>query len=839
MSDFFSGLQSGNIRFPDARINGGGPLPTTLSGPAGVNGDPDGRYNATSALLKNISPYQYEPGTNRMGSDRNYQQIPHRRYAVVPKLYLPSSNLQNIKRIEMSHPVDQGDIAFVVLLKQQHLMLAATPNFVSAGQNYANLEPLCNLCTINYILRGIQSITTKNGPWNDLAQDLGFNVLEADKDKRYNELLHIFEHRIKPFGICAGSEKQGGLHQTGLAPITTAVDHVTTLTVDGQNRDLVNLWNCLDLSSGDLLTLELKEVGNLNDYCAYTLNHYYKGTVHETFAYDGTNGNRPVFQVVPSTQKEWTYNSIQAVKKNKPGEIIQHYWHIGQMMHQRGRSALPNVVPPRDDSQYLRGQLLQITFAPTFKKHTSDSSGLILLSSSTSGTVVPAGLGPSSKTGGKLVAKIFSNMGFPKDPTKPENLDAWYTHQKLGNRTAQVNEDLNDFLDLMTAIIPNLKKLDPSKTKVTFKMVIDELPNFLAFKNPGTGATKRLRDIISTQVTNGNFSKSRTFDPRYLPGANVLELLDEMQQALNTSTTDDYKKGVAFTFIKKPGAFTAKDKKKLMLLGMVANLLRNKNQVSICTTLVLWFLQTATFRDFLKNCAGDNLAMLVGFVLTNFMEAQFDVNQAKTSDIWDTLNKKEINDLFTANTHVVLQYYFKDLNVADPNYEAFDEKNNEQLHNLSNQILVGLCGLTFGYWSKPEDYKRKFVLGSVGDELTIDYDVGKFEPAPEIFELCENLRVPDIETKMKQKLENVFFAAQPSDINSAIDELKKSITKDSVTLVSNAANTNPYAVDADLGSAASASSAAPAAAASVNESLFSKTKLVVPKGAKLKRKLTD
>ena len=45
MSDFFASLTQGNVRFPDARINGDGPLPTTLSGPAGIHGDPDGKYN--------------------------------------------------------------------------------------------------------------------------------------------------------------------------------------------------------------------------------------------------------------------------------------------------------------------------------------------------------------------------------------------------------------------------------------------------------------------------------------------------------------------------------------------------------------------------------------------------------------------------------------------------------------------------------------------------------------------------------------------------------------------------------------------------------------------------
>ena len=76
-SDFFAGLSGSGIRFTDARINGPGPLPTELSGPAGINGDADGKYNFNGDLLSGITPYA-GPGQGRMGSDHSYQQIPHR-----------------------------------------------------------------------------------------------------------------------------------------------------------------------------------------------------------------------------------------------------------------------------------------------------------------------------------------------------------------------------------------------------------------------------------------------------------------------------------------------------------------------------------------------------------------------------------------------------------------------------------------------------------------------------------------------------------------------------------------------------------------------------------------
>ena len=74
MSDFFSALSEGGIRFTDSHINGPGPLPTELSGPAGINGQADGRYNFNSNLLDGITPYSWAK-QGQMGSDRNYQQI--------------------------------------------------------------------------------------------------------------------------------------------------------------------------------------------------------------------------------------------------------------------------------------------------------------------------------------------------------------------------------------------------------------------------------------------------------------------------------------------------------------------------------------------------------------------------------------------------------------------------------------------------------------------------------------------------------------------------------------------------------------------------------------------
>ena len=93
---------------PDSQWNVG-PLPSVKNGPAGSSGDPDGVINGTSELLQNIQPYAYASSA-RTGSDRNYQQIPHRIQSIVPKLYLPHASLAEPELVGLSHPIDQGDV---------------------------------------------------------------------------------------------------------------------------------------------------------------------------------------------------------------------------------------------------------------------------------------------------------------------------------------------------------------------------------------------------------------------------------------------------------------------------------------------------------------------------------------------------------------------------------------------------------------------------------------------------------------------------------------------------------------------------------------------------------
>jgi len=377
MSDIFAAL-SGGIRFPDARINGGGPLPTSLSGPAGINGDPDGLYNFNGELLPGITPYAFGPG--RMGSDRNYQQIPHRIQKIIPPVFLPyAEKLHNDSMMKVSHGIDQGDIAFAINSEQVQSMLFDSVCMRDAKiyqMKIPNSTAFVNLATVNYILAGLQRFTAsdthKTCTWASMAVHLGFDW----KHHNLPGLMRLVSTRLLPFGICAGSEKQGGQNETGLAPVQAAANHVTTMTVDGQNRDLVNLWSHLDLSAGDTLILRLKFMPTQN----YTLNHYYKGVVRQTFPH-----NKPCWQLV--ADKFEMQSEPQTDVPEAYDYRVNGYWRVRQLFQHWGKTE-QDAGGHANNTMHLRGQLLQVTFAPVWtclggiRRHTPTSAPGSLLNAS-------------------------------------------------------------------------------------------------------------------------------------------------------------------------------------------------------------------------------------------------------------------------------------------------------------------------------------------------------------------------------------------------------------------------------------------------------------------------
>ena len=289
---------------PDSQWNVG-PLPSTQNGPDGADGTADGRYNFNADLLSGITPYAYGESA-RTGSDRNYQQIPHRSQQIIPLLHLPNANYNVDELVPVSHVVDMGDVAFVVgTSRVQGILFDRSKQLdtLISKSELPSRNAFVNLATANYLLAGLQRLTKKEysldrrhpNAWQRLADDLNFNP-EA-KDAR-REMLKLFRTGFVPFGVCAGSEDQGGQHETGLAPVQAAVNHVTTMTVDGQNRDLINFWRAVSLDSGDDIIYRLEWMPTQH----FTLNHYYKGVVHQSFTEEiwcwqikpmCSDGNRP------------------------------------------------------------------------------------------------------------------------------------------------------------------------------------------------------------------------------------------------------------------------------------------------------------------------------------------------------------------------------------------------------------------------------------------------------------------------------------------------------------------------------------------------------------------
>lgn len=373
MSGFFGGLTNGNIRQPESQFNVG-PLPSIANGPPGINADADGRYNFNSNLLEGITPYAY--GQGRMGSDRSYQQVPHRIQQIIPMLHLPHADSKIQDLVALSHSVDQGDIAFV--LGTHRVQGVLFDRALQLDSNIARSQlparnAFINLPTCNYLLAGLQRLPktqsiafiSQNRPmdaWSRLAQDLDFDPADGDV---CNELMKLFRTAFVPYGICAGSENQGGQHETGLAPVQAAVNHVTTMTVDGQNRDLVNFWRRYDLNGGDQLILRFEYLPTRT----YTLNHYYKGMVHQVFP-----TQEMCWQIVPDVYRvNYNRNLFDGIPRHECDDMdydyrLHGYWRIGQMFHHRAKND-SSVDRYSDDTVFLQGALLQVTFAPVWVQY--------------------------------------------------------------------------------------------------------------------------------------------------------------------------------------------------------------------------------------------------------------------------------------------------------------------------------------------------------------------------------------------------------------------------------------------------------------------------------------
>ena len=294
-----------------------GPLPGSGGLPRPLHDTADGRINYNSTLLGNLTPYAYgEPGY--LSSQTAYLNIPHKIQKIVPVIYLPEAKPGATDFFDLSHPVDDGDLAFTLRLDRNSLFCTGLRNGDMRRAGLGNaIDPLINLATVNYILSGVQCGITStphpgSGDGGNLWTELLFNLDRTRFGKRagmssrdysanplsLSDIVHLVRHCIRPFGITRGSEKQGGQNEATLSPATWPVSFVVSVTLDGKESNVMNLWHHANLSAGDDLVLALK----LMPLRRYTLNHYYKAVKHQTWLFPaGEQGKeRYVWQLVPT-----------------------------------------------------------------------------------------------------------------------------------------------------------------------------------------------------------------------------------------------------------------------------------------------------------------------------------------------------------------------------------------------------------------------------------------------------------------------------------------------------------------------------------------------------------
>lgn len=303
MADFFGGLRSG-IQFPQVVMNQG-PLPGAGGLPQPLHDTADARINYGSSLLGDLTPYAYgEPGY--LSSQNAYLNIPHKIQKIVPVVYLPEAKVGAKEFFDLSHPVDDGDLAFVLRLDRSSVFCTGLKNgdMRRAGLGTA-IDPLINLCTLNYILSGLQLGIDGNPGQGNLWTELFYNLDKQwfgkptgmdsrDYEKRpigLDDVIHVVRDCIRPFGITRGSEKQGGQDEATISPATWPVSFVVSLTIDGKESNVLNIWHYHELHAGDDLVLRLR----LMPLRPYTLNHYYKGVKRQNWDLR----NRFVWQLVP------------------------------------------------------------------------------------------------------------------------------------------------------------------------------------------------------------------------------------------------------------------------------------------------------------------------------------------------------------------------------------------------------------------------------------------------------------------------------------------------------------------------------------------------------------
>lgn len=387
MSDFYGNLK--NPRMPEVVMNQG-PLPplSTDGMPYGLNGTADSRINYNNALLGGITPYSYGDAA-RLSTQTSYLNVPYRMQKIVPELFLPPM-ADGAGYVRVSHAVDYGDIAWAVRLRNISATLGVFMKSVEGvNDNGTHITAFINLPTLNYILVGFQNlwhkanqanrneyrVTDSNRMWLQLWYDLNGYTGQPDgvfewRDK-YDlaKVVTTIIFLVTPFGVCAGSEKQGGMHEVGLSPVMWTVNHVTSMNIDGLTQDMINYWKYMDLNSGDKLCFRLGmfKLGGKSVEC--TLNHFYKKIVSVKYTpvehNQGSDGESFYWLMIPDV---YPYRFRHEGASAGVDTLAMH-WFIGstQQHYPKMYESVSDMSYFLDDRVFLKGSLLETTITPMLR----------------------------------------------------------------------------------------------------------------------------------------------------------------------------------------------------------------------------------------------------------------------------------------------------------------------------------------------------------------------------------------------------------------------------------------------------------------------------------------
>lgn len=279
-------------------------------------------------------------------SQQNFN-IPHVVTRILPPVVIPAPCVDgNCAFITVSRQVGDGDIAFVVRAKFMYEIIECQilGNYHSMGLLHA-VDPVVNLCTLNYLLHGLQRYgwrpETEYTHWHSLWDALGLsehiNCSDSTSESfRRCVATHVVKYCVTPFGVRLGKN---------------CVDFATSLVIDGQVSNLTDIWtkkDTFETSAGDDLILILEET-ETNEY---TLCPLAKDVCTKKFAPEQCQVN--TLQRLSAKRARTTCKNFQLVPAVASEDTVrvQHavwytgYWHIARTFSTDVNSLISGTLAP-------------------------------------------------------------------------------------------------------------------------------------------------------------------------------------------------------------------------------------------------------------------------------------------------------------------------------------------------------------------------------------------------------------------------------------------------------------------------------------------------------------